>query len=51
MRDPGFLSDADKQKLEVQPVPGEEIQKLVVEMFQSPREVVEAARKAIERSQ
>jgi tripartite-type tricarboxylate transporter receptor subunit TctC len=51
MRDANFLADADKQKLEVQPVPGEEIQRLVAEMFQSPREVVEAARKAIERSQ
>jgi tripartite-type tricarboxylate transporter receptor subunit TctC len=49
MRDPGFVADAEKQKLELQPVSGEKIQALVERMFTASPEVVEAARRAIER--
>lgn len=49
MKDPAFRADADKQKLEIQPVSGEEIQALVSRMFTAPKDVVEMARQAIER--
>lgn len=49
MRDQGFVADAEKQKLELQPVSGEKIQALVERMFTASPEVVDAARRAIER--
>jgi tripartite-type tricarboxylate transporter receptor subunit TctC len=49
MKDPAFRADADKQKLELQPVSGEQIQALVDRMFTAPKDVVEMARRAIER--
>jgi tripartite-type tricarboxylate transporter receptor subunit TctC len=48
MRDPAFLAEADKQKLEVQPVTGEALQQTVAAMFKAEPAVVEAARQAIE---
>ena len=50
MADPAFRADAEKQKLELQPVSGEEIQALVGRMFASSPEVIETARRAIERA-
>jgi tripartite-type tricarboxylate transporter receptor subunit TctC len=47
MRDREFVAEADKQKLEIQPVEGEALQTLVARMFQAPPEVVDDARKAI----
>jgi tripartite-type tricarboxylate transporter receptor subunit TctC len=49
MKDPAFLADAAKQKLELQPVSGEDIQALVGRMFKAPPDIVEMARNAIER--
>lgn len=49
MQDPAFVADAEKQKLELQPVTGETIQALVMKMFTAAPDVVEAARQAIER--
>jgi tripartite-type tricarboxylate transporter receptor subunit TctC len=49
MKDPAFVADAEKQKLELQPVSGEKIQALVKKMFTAPPDVVEAAIKAISR--
>ncbi|HEY4133866.1 MAG TPA: tripartite tricarboxylate transporter substrate-binding protein [Alphaproteobacteria bacterium] len=49
MTDPDFVAEAAKLKVELQPVTGEKIQSLVQEMFTAPPEVVEMARKAIER--
>lgn len=50
MADPAFRADAEKQKLELQPVSGEEIQALVDRMFAASPEVIETARRAIERA-
>ena len=50
MADPGFRAEAEKAKLELQPVSGEEIQTLVERMFAAPPDVVETARQAIERA-
>ena len=43
MTDPAFMADAEKSQLEVTPVAGEDLQKLVAEIYRTPPEV---ARKA-----
>jgi hypothetical protein len=43
MKDPEFLAEANKGELEVTPVSGEEIQKLVEEIYQTPKEIAEKA--------
>jgi tripartite-type tricarboxylate transporter receptor subunit TctC len=48
MQSAGFLGEADKLGLEIQPVSGERLQQLVEQMFREPPSVVEAARNAIE---
>ncbi|MGE5537024.1 MAG: Bug family tripartite tricarboxylate transporter substrate binding protein [Gemmatimonas sp.] len=48
LKDPRFLAEAEKQQLEVSPVSGEQLQGIVAKMYQSPPNVVEVARKAIE---
>jgi len=47
MKDPAFLSEAKQTDLEVRPVSGEEMQKLVAELYQTPPEVVKIAADAI----
>src|SRR5262249_29477359 len=47
LRDPEFLAEADRQALEIDLVTGETLQAMVERMFSSPRDVVEAARRAI----
>jgi tripartite-type tricarboxylate transporter receptor subunit TctC len=43
MKDPAFLAEAEKAQLEVNPVPGEELQKLVTEIYKTPPEVAKQA--------
>jgi tripartite-type tricarboxylate transporter receptor subunit TctC len=47
MKDPEFLADAAKIKADVQPTTGEDVQKLVTRIYQTPRVVVERARKIL----
>jgi tripartite-type tricarboxylate transporter receptor subunit TctC len=47
LRDPEFLADAKQQKLDVDPVSGDEIQSLVRSVYASPPEVIARARAAI----
>jgi hypothetical protein len=47
MKDPEFLAAAEKMQLEVDPVSGEEIEKLVTEIYKTSPEAVAAAREAI----
>jgi hypothetical protein len=47
LRDPKFLAEAERLALEIDLVPGETLQVMVERMFGSPRDVVEAARRAI----
>jgi tripartite-type tricarboxylate transporter receptor subunit TctC len=47
LKDPEFLAEAERLALEIDLVTGETLQAMVERMFASPREVVEAARKAI----
>jgi tripartite-type tricarboxylate transporter receptor subunit TctC len=47
LKDPAFLDEANKLKLEVNPVSGADIDKLLGELYRSPKDIVEEARKAI----
>lgn len=46
MKDPAFLAEADKMKLEITPVSGEKVQALVEEVYRTPAEVLQKAREA-----
>lgn len=48
MKDPEFLAEADKQKLEIEPLPGERIDQLIRQVAKAPKDVIEAARIAQE---
>lgn len=49
MKDPEFLAEAKKAKLEITPVSGEEIQTLIDELYEdTPQEIVEMAAEAAE---
>jgi tripartite-type tricarboxylate transporter receptor subunit TctC len=43
MNDPEFKADADKSKLEITPVDGDDLQKLVTEVYQTPPEIAKKA--------
>jgi tripartite-type tricarboxylate transporter receptor subunit TctC len=43
MKDPEFLAEAEKAKLEVTPISGEEVQKLVAEVYRTPPEIAQRA--------
>ena len=47
MQDPAFLAEAEKIKLEIRPVSGEAVQKLVAEVYASPSDVVKKAAAAL----
>ena len=43
-KDPGFLKDAEKQVLNVEPLSGEEVQKNIAEIYATPKSVVDRMR-------
>jgi len=45
MEDKEFIADAAKQKIDVEPVPGEELQRLIVELYATAPEMVAEAKK------
>jgi tripartite-type tricarboxylate transporter receptor subunit TctC len=47
MKDPEFLADANKMKLAIDPVSGENVQRLVEELYTTPNEQVERARQVL----
>jgi tripartite-type tricarboxylate transporter receptor subunit TctC len=47
MKDPQFIADADKLRIDVAPLSGERVQEVVRNLYASPREVVDLARAAI----
>jgi tripartite-type tricarboxylate transporter receptor subunit TctC len=49
MKDPKFKADAKKIDLEVEPISGDRIEKIVKSMYNAPKNIVEAAKQAIER--
>jgi tripartite-type tricarboxylate transporter receptor subunit TctC len=49
MQDPEFLAEAEKSQLEITPVAGEEIEKLVKELYQTPKPLAAKAAEIIRR--
>jgi tripartite-type tricarboxylate transporter receptor subunit TctC len=47
MKDAAFLAEAEKIKLEITPVSGEAVQKLVAEIYATPAEIVKQAAQAV----
>jgi tripartite-type tricarboxylate transporter receptor subunit TctC len=47
MKDPAFLAEMQKANLEVNPIPGEEVQKLIERLFKTPPAVMERAKQII----
>jgi tripartite-type tricarboxylate transporter receptor subunit TctC len=50
MKDPEFLAEAQTRGLEINPVSGHDVEKLIAELYATPRDVVTEAREATERS-
>ena len=50
MKDPEFLAEAEKRGLEINPVSGHDLEKLIAELYQTPKDVVAEAREATEKS-
>ncbi|MCH8096015.1 MAG: hypothetical protein IID53_02905 [Proteobacteria bacterium] len=50
MKDADFLADAKKQKLEIAPISGEKIKQLIAALYASPKDLVEAAKEAAEKT-
>jgi tripartite-type tricarboxylate transporter receptor subunit TctC len=49
MKDPKFLADAKKSKLEIDPVSGQEVQDILDKTFATPKDIVAAAKEATTR--
>ncbi|MPZ41635.1 MAG: hypothetical protein GEU95_27045 [Rhizobiales bacterium] len=49
MKDPQFLADAEKLRIDVAPLSGERVQEVVRKLYESPPKVVDLARAAINR--
>jgi hypothetical protein len=47
MKDPAFIESANKMNLEIDPVSGAEVEKLITEIYRTPAAAVSAAREAI----
>jgi len=47
VKDPEFLAEAKKKKLEIDPISGEELEALAKEVIAQPPEVVERMRKLL----
>lgn len=47
MKDPKFLAEAKKSKMEIAPISGKAVQKIIGEMFDTPKDVIEAANAAM----
>lgn len=45
--DPAFLAEAEKRKLEIEPTPGVEVQKIALDILNAPKDVVERAMDAM----
>jgi tripartite-type tricarboxylate transporter receptor subunit TctC len=43
MKDPEFLAETEKSQLEITPVPGEEVEKLVKDLYQTPKAIAAKA--------
>ena len=48
MADPAFRAEADKQQMNIEPLDGEAVQKIVAQIYASSPDVVARARKALQ---
>jgi tripartite-type tricarboxylate transporter receptor subunit TctC len=49
MKDPAFLADAEKAKMEITPVPGDQVEKLVTDIYATPKSTAQKASELIVR--
>jgi hypothetical protein len=49
MKDPGFLAEAEKMKLEINPVSGDAVQEIVQEVYQTPKAIAAAVADMVNR--
>jgi tripartite-type tricarboxylate transporter receptor subunit TctC len=49
MKDPDYLADAKKSRIDVNPVSGADIQKLLAELYATPKDIIKKASQAIAR--
>jgi hypothetical protein len=47
MKDPQYLADADKMRIDISPLPGPKVQEIVQNLHSTPKDIVEKARAAI----
>ena len=47
VKDPGFLAEAEKAQLEISPVTGEELQTIVQEIVDTPKDIIEKYKAAV----
>jgi len=47
MRDPQYLADAEKMRIDISPLPGVTVQELIEKLYATPKTIVEQARAAI----
>jgi hypothetical protein len=47
MRDPQYLADAEKMRIDISPLSGAKVQEIVQKLYATPREIIERARAAI----
>jgi tripartite-type tricarboxylate transporter receptor subunit TctC len=47
MKDPEFLSDAERLQLSIKPLSGEKVQELVERMYSTPKEIIDRTKRAI----
>jgi hypothetical protein len=47
MRDSQFLADAEKMRVDISPLPGGEVQKLIESFYATPKSIIEQARRVI----
>jgi hypothetical protein len=47
MKDPAFLADAEKRKLDIDPITGEQVQAIIADLFKTPPAVVARVKKIL----
>ncbi len=47
MKDPQYLADADKMRIDISALPGDKVQEIVLKLHSTPKDIVEKARAAI----
>jgi hypothetical protein len=45
--DPAFLADAERRKLEIEPLPGIEVQRIALDILNAPQDIIDRATDAM----